>query len=49
MPTAERIINLEFYGARVSDTRAEDIERMIKEEPETVIKWLLDYIGEVER
>ena len=48
MTLAERIINLDFYGARDAGETPETIEKTIEKNPEIVIEWLLDYIDEME-
>ena len=45
---AERIYNLDIFGFQDSDGSPEAIAEAIKTEPETVIKYLLDYIEEIE-
>lgn len=41
---AERIIDVDFYGARDADATPETVAADIRNNPEIVIAWLLDII-----
>lgn len=45
---ANRIFDLDPYGAMDADATPESIEQEIKNDPESVIKYLLDYIDELQ-
>lgn len=41
---AEQIKDIDFYEALDNDTTTEDIEKMLEDDPITIIKWLVDII-----
>lgn len=44
---AQRIIDLDFFGARDADATPETVADDIRNNPEAVIDWLLDQIEEL--
>lgn len=44
---AQRIIDLDFFGARDADATPETVADDIRNNPEAVIAWLLDQIDEL--
>lgn len=45
---AQRIIDLDFFGARDADATPETVAETIKNEPEQVINYLLDMIEDLQ-
>ena len=45
---AERVYNLDIYEMRNNDTTPADIAESIRTNPEETIKYLLDYIDELQ-
>lgn len=48
MDTARRVLNVDFYGAMDADETPETIAETIKNEPLTVINFLLDMIDDLQ-
>lgn len=45
---AERVYNLDIYEMRNNDTTPDDIAESIRTNPDETIKYLLDYIDELQ-
>lgn len=48
MNTARRVLNVDYYGAMDADETPETIAETIKNEPLTVINFLLDMIDDLQ-